>query len=147
MKGSAALAEMQEAMKDTEKGLPKDGDKLWDHLLKQDQKRLLEILAVCVASTVDTVHCVNRSTVYHADETAVAQLTAALKLDMTDYWEATAASYFDRVSSAQIIAAVTEACGKAEAAKLTGMKKAAMAKAAVKGKGWLPAILKGGKGA
>ena len=83
MKGSAALAEMQEAMKDTEKGLPKDGDKLWDHLLKQDQKRLLEILAVCVASTVDTVHCVNRSTVYHADETAVAQLTAALKLDMT----------------------------------------------------------------
>jgi hypothetical protein len=32
---------------------------------------------------------------------------------MTDYWEATAASYFDRVSSAQIIGAVTESCGKA----------------------------------
>jgi hypothetical protein len=40
MKGSAALAEMQEEVKDAEEGLPKDGDKLWDWLLKQDQMRL-----------------------------------------------------------------------------------------------------------
>ena len=67
---------------------------------------------------------------------------------MTDYREATAASYFDRVSSAQIIGAVTEACGKAEAAKLSGMKKGSMAKASerlLKGKGWLPAVLRGAK--
>ena len=77
MKGSAALAEMQEEAKDAEKGLPKDGDKLWDWLLKQDQKRLLEILAVCVASTVDAVNSANRSTGYHADEEAVSQLATA----------------------------------------------------------------------
>ena len=67
---------------------------------------------------------------------------------MTDYWEATAASYFDRVSSAQIIGAVTEVVRKGEAAKLSGMKKGSMAKAAeqlLKGKGWLPAVLRGAK--
>jgi hypothetical protein len=36
---------------------------------------------------------------------------------MTDYWEATAADYFDRVSSAYIIGAVTEACGKGRGRK------------------------------
>ena len=44
MKGSAALAEMQEEVKDAEEGLPKDGDKLWDWLLKQDQKRFSKSL-------------------------------------------------------------------------------------------------------
>jgi ParB family chromosome partitioning protein len=56
--------------------------------------------------------------------------------------------FFDRVSSAQIISAATEACGKDEAAKLAGMKKGDMAKAAerlTKGEGWLPAIPRGGK--
>ena len=126
---------------------PDDTMKLWAWLSKKDQTELLEILVVCAAASLDAIYTVEPD----KKQKAVAVLIAdALKLDMTKHWEATAASYFDRVSSTQIVAAVTEACGKAEAAKLTGMKKGDMAKAAerlLKGRGWLPAILRGGKGA
>jgi ParB family transcriptional regulator, chromosome partitioning protein len=67
---------------------------------------------------------------------------------MADYWEANEDSYLGRVSKDLVLEAVTEACGKAEAAKLAAMKKGAAAKAAarlMKGKGWLPDILRGGK--
>jgi ParB family chromosome partitioning protein len=129
MKGVLAVSEMKTATKNAQKGLPQDDEKLWDWLLKQDQKRLLEILAICVASTVDAV---DRKRGSGDDELAADhanQLAEALKLDMTEYWEPTAANYFERISSAQIMAAVTEACGKTEAQTLTGMKKPELAKA------------------
>jgi ParB family chromosome partitioning protein len=144
MQKTPAWKEKLDATRAATKNMPLKDDQIWDWLAKQDQKRLLEILGVCAAATVDAVQ--------HQDDRNpdADQLAAALKLDMTDHWEPTATSYFDRVSSAQIIAAVTEACGKVEAAKLVGMKKGDMAEAAerlTKGKGWLPAILRGGKGA
>jgi ParB family transcriptional regulator, chromosome partitioning protein len=145
MKGSEAAAQTSAAVKDLRKSLPKDEGKFWDWLLKQDQKNLLDILAVCVAATVDAVDRKRGSFDGEYSEDHVDQLSDALKLNMTEYWQPTATNYFDRVSSAQIIAAVTEACGKAEAQTLAGMKKGEMAKAAekkLKGKGWLPAILR-----
>jgi ParB family chromosome partitioning protein len=150
MKANPALGEMETALKAAQKGMPKNEDKLWDWLLDQDQKRLLEVLALCVASTVDAVEKKRGSFDGDPSPENADQLAVALKLDMTDYWQPTATNYFDRVSSAQIIAAVTDACGKAEAGKLAGLKKGDLAKAAerlLKGKSWLPAILRKGKGA
>ena len=76
----------------------------------RDQKTLLAILAVCAACTVDAVEKrrgADRAT--GLDEHA-AQLAAALKLDMTQYWQPTAEGYFGRVSKGLILEAVREGC-------------------------------------
>ena len=127
------------------KGMPKQPDKLWAWLLDQDQKTLLAILAVCAACTVDAVEKKNayregRAALAHAGE-----LAQALKLDMTHYWQPTAEGYFGQVSKALIIEAVREGIGPGAADKIASLKKDAMAKRAealLKGKGWLPAILR-----
>lgn len=136
----AAEKAQAEATKAATKGMPKNPDKLWAWLIDRTDKELMAILAVCAACTVDAVVKGGGEPDAHS-----VQLAEALKLDMADYWQPTADSYFGRVSSAQIIAAVTEACGKAEAAPLAGMKKselAANAEKKLKDRGWLPAILR-----
>jgi ParB family chromosome partitioning protein len=142
-----ASKETAEAVKSAAKGLTHDRAKLWDYLSSQSQGRLLEIMAACTALTFDAVSRTRLSGEHDPSGKIIAKIASALKLDMTDYWQPTA-DFFERIPAAQIIAAVTEACGKAEAAKLGGMKKGDAAKAAakmMKGKGWLPAILRGGK--
>ena len=89
------------------KRLPKDDGKLWGWLIEQDQKTLLAILAVCAGHTVDAVAKKHDPVpLGHAD-----QLAAALKLDMAEYWQPTAAGYFGRVSKTQVLDAVAEAAG------------------------------------
>jgi ParB family chromosome partitioning protein len=123
------------------KGMPKDPEKLWGWLTKQEQRTLLAILAVCAGHTVDAVakkHDAASSD--HAD-----QLAAVLKLDMAEYWQPTAAGYFARVSKAQALAAVYEGAGKEAAENLAKLKKDELAKEAekrLKATGWLPAILR-----
>jgi ParB family chromosome partitioning protein len=126
------------------KGMPKQPEKLWAWLMAKDQKGLLAILAVCAACAVDAVEKrrgADRATgLDHA-----AQLAAALKLDMTQYWQPTAEGYFGRVSKGLILEAVREGVGPGAAAKIDGLKKDAMAKRAealLAGKGWLPALLR-----
>jgi ParB family chromosome partitioning protein len=137
---SEAAKEVASAIKTLGKSIPDKPAKLWAYLLRKDQAELLKMLAVCVGATFDAILAREPD----PKERDVADLVAdAVKLDMSKHWEATGAGYFSRVPAALITAAVTEACGKAEAAKLSGMKKADMAKAAermVKGKGWLPTI-------
>ena len=63
------------------------------------------------------------------------------------YWHASAEGFFSRVSKEQTLAAVTEAAGAEIAKGMGAMKKAELAAAAekaVRGKGWLPAILANG---
>jgi hypothetical protein len=97
--------------------------------------------AVCAGHTVDAVvkkH--DPEPCEHADE-----LAAALKLDMTNYWQATASGYFARVSKQQTLAAVAEGAGKEAAENLAKLKKDELGKEAEKrlnGTGWLPAILR-----
>jgi ParB family chromosome partitioning protein len=126
------------------KGIPKQPEKLWAWLMAKDQKTLLAILAVCAACTVDAVE--KRRGADDADVLEhAAQLAAALKLDMTQYWQPTAEGYFGRVSKALILEAVREGIDPGAAAKIDGLKKDAMAKRAealLAGKGWLPALLR-----
>jgi ParB family transcriptional regulator, chromosome partitioning protein len=142
---SPAAKQVDEALKKLKQSVPSNPEKLWEWLSKKDQKALLDILAICAAATFDAVHMRE----YNPRGKDVAGLVAeAVKLDMAKVWEPTAGNYFERVSAAQIIAAVAEACGKAETQALVGMKKGELAKAAerkIKGKGWLPEILRGAK--
>jgi ParB family transcriptional regulator, chromosome partitioning protein len=139
---SAACKLFAATTKAATKGMPKQPEKLWAWLIEKDQKTLLSILAVCVASTVDAV--VKRHGA--ADHAAhAAELAEAVKLDMTQYWQPTAEGYFGRVSKGLILDAVREGVGSGAAAKIDGLKKDAMAKRAealLTGKGWLPAILR-----
>ena len=65
--------------------------------MQQDQRRLLSILAVAAAHTVDAVERkFNGADRAHAD-----QLAQALKLTWPTYWHATAEDFFSRVSKDQ----------------------------------------------
>jgi ParB family transcriptional regulator, chromosome partitioning protein len=123
------------------KGMPKQPEKLWGWLIEQDQPTLLAILAVCAATAVDAVQKKHDPRpLDHADE-----LAAALKLDMADWWQATAAGYFARVSKQQALDAVAEGSTKEAAENLARLKKDELTKEAEKrltGTRWLPAILR-----
>ena len=72
-------------------------------------------------------------------------LGCEIGLDMTAYWQPSAASYFGRVSKERIVSAVREGVSDQAAQKIAGMKKQAMAEAAeaaLAGKGWLPSVLR-----
>jgi ParB family transcriptional regulator, chromosome partitioning protein len=142
---SKAHKQLEATTKAVRKRLPKNADKLWDWCLDQDQKTLLAVLAVCAGHTVDTVEK-RRSVMEHAPDTAhVGQLGEALKLDMADYWQPSAASYFGRVSKGLILEAVSEGSGKPAADNIATLKKNAMADKAAElliGKNWLPALLR-----
>jgi ParB family transcriptional regulator, chromosome partitioning protein len=55
---------------------------------------------------------------------AADQLASALKLDMADYWQPTAAGHFSRVSKEQTLDAIGEACGAGAKAGFVNLKKA-----------------------
>jgi ParB family transcriptional regulator, chromosome partitioning protein len=139
---AASAKEQADATSAATKGMPKNPEKLWDWLLGKDQKELLALLAVCAAACVDTIQ--KRGT---DDSIAVrtAELAEALKLDMADYWQPTAAGYFSRVSKEQTLAAIGQACGAGAKAGFVTLKKAALAEAAekkLKGSRWLPELLR-----
>ena len=137
---TVAHKELEAATKAIRKRLPKQVGKLWDWMLRQEQKALLFVLAVCAAHTVDAVEKNHASAPEHA-----AQLAAALKLDMADYWQPTAAGYFAHVSKEQTLAAIGEACGASAKGGYVTLKKAPLADAAeakMKGLRWLPELLR-----
>jgi ParB family transcriptional regulator, chromosome partitioning protein len=142
---SKAHRQLDAATTAIRKRLPKDDGKLWDWMIRQDQKTLLAILAVCAAHTVDTVEKKRGSYEAPSDMRHAGQLGQALKLDMAAYWQPTAASYFAKISKALILEAVTEGASPEAAATLGALKKDALAERAGKllcGTGWLPAILR-----
>jgi ParB family transcriptional regulator, chromosome partitioning protein len=138
---SKAYKQFAATTKAATKGMPKDPEKLWGWLIKQEQKTLLAILAVCTACAVDAVQKKHDpAPSNHAD-----QLAAVLKLDMAEYWQPTAAGYFARVSKAQTLVAVNEGAGKEAAENLAKLKKDELGREAekrLKATGWLPAILR-----
>jgi ParB family chromosome partitioning protein len=101
-----------------------------------------ELLAHCVSLTANAA----RTRGCRAESEAhAAALAHGLSLDMTAYWQPTAASYFGRVSNERIVQAVREGVSDQAAENIARMKKQAMAEAAdaaLTGKGWLPALLR-----
>lgn len=115
-------------------------DDLWPWCLKQDQQTLLELLAHCVARTLNGVK--SKSDV-DSVETRCRQadaLASALQFDMTKWFTPTASNFFTRVSKSQIADALTEA-GKQPSTEALKLKKAELATIAeneIRGTGWLP---------
>ena len=123
--------------------LPCNPDGLFAWCLAQDADTLRNLLAFCVARTVNAVLLKTD----HADSPRMrhASLMAdAIGLDMTAWFTPTAANYFSKVGKSAIIEALREVKG-AVAPAWSGMKKtdlAALAERTIAGTGWLPEPLR-----
>lgn len=124
------------------KRLPQEPGALWSFIGELSDAERLELLAHCVSLTVNAVR-VRGSHV--ESEAHAAVLAHATGLDMTAYWQPTAASYFGRVSKERIVQAVREGVSDRVADNICSMKKQAMAEAAeaaLQSKAWLPSLLR-----
>ena len=132
---AVALRELQEAWGGK---LPEDGAALFAALLAMEQGELVQLLAVCVAATVDVV--TPRATRKQPGE----ELAQAVGLDMAAWWKPTAEGYFKHVSKAVTLQAVGEFAPES-VNRLAKLKKADIASEAerlAEGTGWMPAIFK-----
>ena len=143
IKESSALAVLNAQATHWTAQLPKQSVFLWDWLLQQDQDALLQLLAFCAATTVNAIKTKTdydgNARFAHADALAM-----ALGMDMTRWFTPTAENFFDRISKAKILEALTEA-GKEAGPIKRGMKKGELAKAAefdLAGSDWLPQPLR-----
>jgi ParB family transcriptional regulator, chromosome partitioning protein len=119
--------------------LPAAGAALLPWLLAQERHIVIGLLTFLVAASVTGVEGTER------ERQSTDALAQALALDMRRWWKASAASYFNHVSKATTLAAVTEAAGANAAAPLAGLKKdgaAAGAEQALAATGWLPRCLR-----
>jgi len=125
------------------KRLPSDSEGLWTFIQGLSDAERLDLLAHCVSLTVNAIRAPRQC---NAEAEAHAVLLAReVGLDMTAYWQPTAASYFGKVSKERIVQAVREAASDQAAQNIARLKKQAMAEAAeaaLAGKGWLPAVLR-----
>jgi ParB family transcriptional regulator, chromosome partitioning protein len=124
--------------------LPNSAEALWDWLASQDTATRLDLLAYCAGCSINVVRKRHErddtDRLHHAD-----RLALALGLDMTQWWQPTAQSYFRHVPKARILEAVIDAVTPEAAANLTKLKKDALAAEAeqrLANTGWLPAILR-----
>jgi ParB family chromosome partitioning protein len=154
--GSRDLGQFGEGVEDSPAGLaiaerhrlwarqmPTQAEDFWDFVVGLDGDSRASLLAHCVSLTLDGVKSWERRplTVMAHVET----LATALNLDMRAYWKPTAARYLDRVTKAQIVAAVTDGVSAEAAGRLSGLKKPEMVAAAeplLVAAGWLPAVLR-----
>lgn len=134
---AVALRELQHVAGEA---LPQDSAELFAALLAMEQGQLLQLLAVCVAATVDVV--TPRATAHQPG----AELAQAVGLDMAAWWKPTADGYFQHVPKAAILEAVGE-FAPSHATRLAKLKKADIASEAerlTEGTGWMPAVFKSG---
>lgn len=126
-----------------------DASRMWDSIMALTDEDVLDLIAVLSASLVDATYSKGQNGSAAKPGIYAEKLAATLDLDMRQHWTPTAATYFGRVSKDAITEAVTEAASEAEAAKLAGLKKAAMAEEAAiiaADTTWLPAPLRTTRG-
>ncbi len=135
---SPAAVALRELRQVAGEALPQDSAELFAALLVMEQGKLVKVLAVCVASTVDVV--TPRATEQQPGE----ELAKAVGLNMAAWWQPTAEGYFKHVSKTVVLQAVGEFAPES-VNRLAKLKKADIASEAerlVNGKGWIPAIFK-----
>jgi ParB family chromosome partitioning protein len=126
--------------------IPSRTEDFWGFVVGLDGDSRASLLAHCVSLTLDGVRSWERrplSVLAHVET-----LATALDLDMRAYWKPTAVRYLDRVTKAQIVAAVSDGVSPDAAARLAGLKKPEMVAAAeplLVEAGWLPAALRTAK--
>jgi ParB family chromosome partitioning protein len=130
-----AQHELQQAWRER---LPQDSGELFSALQAMPQDELVQLLAVCVAASVDVV---TPRAVQHQPGTELAQ---AVGLDMAAWWKPTAEGYFNHVSKAVILEAVQQFAPE-QVTRLSTLKKADIASEAERlayGTGWMPVVFK-----
>ncbi|MHA6834457.1 ParB/RepB/Spo0J family partition protein [Ralstonia pseudosolanacearum] len=134
---SPAAVTLRELQQTWGEKLPEDDAELFAVLLAMPQDELVQLLAVCVASTVDAVS----SREHDAPGEVLAQ---AVGLNMAAWWKPTAEGYFSHVSKAVILEAVQQFAPQ-HVTRLAKLKKADIASEAerlAEGTGWMPAMFK-----
>ncbi|EHP44215.1 ParB-like nuclease [Cupriavidus basilensis OR16] len=135
MESSRAWQELTAQREKWQAMVPATQAELLPWLMTLDWETFSALTAFCVAVHVNGVRDTEK---HHAPIDALA---GALTVDMADYWTPTSASYFGRISKAQMITVVTEAVSAEAAAPLAAMKKDAAAQAAeraMQGLRWTP---------
>ncbi len=137
---SPALALLERRKAEWLQKLADTKDQLWPWCLQQDQQTLLELLAYCLARTVNGV--IGKSDADSQGERCrqANLLGSALSLDMSKWFRPTASNFFSRVSKSHIAEALSEA-GKPLSTETLKLKKAeltALAEDEIRGTGWLP---------
>lgn len=119
--------------------LPKDESDWFAWFLEQPQARVLSFIVFATALSTDAItgsmDRISRAT----------PLAQALNLDMAQWWQPTAQSYFDLVPKSKMAEAVRDTAGEAAAGALLKMKSPEAIAHAVKhtqGTGWLPVPLR-----
>jgi ParB family chromosome partitioning protein len=119
--------------------LPRESLKLWEDITAMSHEERMQLLAFLAASTLNVVvqkHDKRSSQVNHSQ-----LLAAALGYDIRTDWKPTAENFFNRVTKAAILAAVTEARDEKTSNLISHCKKQGMALEAerlVDGTGWIP---------
>jgi ParB family transcriptional regulator, chromosome partitioning protein len=139
-----SIAEKQTAERHAAWGqrMPQEPEALWTFVHGLPEGERMALLAHCVSLTANALQVRGHKpdALAHADV-----LARETGLDMTAYWQPTAAGYFNRVSKDRIVEAVREGVSGQAAQNIVGMKKPAMAEAAqaaLAEKHWLPAVLR-----
>ena len=133
---AVALRELQQAWGER---LSEDSAELFAALLTMPQDELVQLLAVCVAASVDVV---TLRAAQAAQAAPGAELAQAVGLDMAAWWKPTAEGYFNHVSKSVILEAVQQ-FAPAHVTRLSKLKKADIASEAERlsqGTGWMPAM-------
>jgi ParB family chromosome partitioning protein len=141
--GTKAFDAMTSAAESWGDRIPGTPDALWDWCLAQDQQVLLDLLAFCMARTVNAARMKKDAADDHRFQHAD-RLAATLKLDMTAWFTPGAENYFAKISKSGILEALREAKGDIAPAWNTAKKAdlAAIAERQLAGSGWLPALLR-----
>lgn len=142
VKGSLAHLALEEKADEWASIMPQDDAERWNWLAALDDMQRKALLAYCVSSYVNAVSCAFHSGKAYRKTPILIQ---HVLVDMTQFWEPTAANYFSRVGKTQITDAVREVAGEREANHIAGKKKhdaAAYAERLLAGKGWLPPELR-----
>jgi ParB family transcriptional regulator, chromosome partitioning protein len=117
--------------------LPAGTDALWTFVSEADHTTLLELLAVLVAPAIEL-------RANHAGDVTDA-ICAAAGLDMSRYWSATCASFFEHVRKDVIVDAMKEqnpALDRTPLDKASKKDVLARAKRAFKRSSWIPEVLR-----
>lgn len=117
--------------------IPSETAEILPWLLDQSESTLLNLMAFCVASTVDGMSRVE-------GPHAIDEVASVLSLDMRRYWKPTQVGYLNHVSKQRVVAVVAEAVSPEAAEPLLAMKKAdavAAAELRIAEVGWLPEML------
>jgi ParB family chromosome partitioning protein len=120
--------------------MPDGSAKRFDWILSLESQQVSRLLDACSGALIDAKESKFSD---GARVRSANRIANVVNLDMRNYWEGGIA-FYDRVTSATLKIAMTEACGAEAADNCAKMKKGALAAACaerIAGRGWLPAPL------